>query len=129
MPRSTPVNTQLSSSYPLAPSSLESIDFALYNFVDQELNIFCDSNKGFEKVPVIFSTPERAFQIKNDPDLRTENGRTLVYPLISVKRTSMTRNPTNKGRFGVYVPPYFDFYKKGGVKIKGGKRQPSRHDD
>jgi len=114
MPRNTPVNTQLSSSYPLAPSSLESIDYALYDFVDKELNIFCDSNQGFEKVPVIFSTPERAFQIKNNPDLRTEGGRTLVYPLISVKRTSMTRNPTNKGRFGVYVPPYFDFYKKGG---------------
>ena len=114
MPARTPTNTELSSSYPLASSNIESIDYALYDFVNDELNIYCESNQGSQKVPVIFSTPERAFQIKNEQTLRKDNGRTINLPLITIKRTSMNKNPQNKGRYGVYVPPYFDFYNKGG---------------
>ena len=95
-------------------SDIESIDYALYNFINEELNIYCETNKGSQKVPVLFSTPERAFQIKNEQTLRKDNGRTINLPLITIKRTSMNKNPQNKGRYGVYVPPYFDFYKKGG---------------
>ena len=50
-------------------------------------------------------------QIKNDPKLRTENGRTLVYPLISIRRGTLNVNPANKARYGVNIPPYFDYYK------------------
>ena len=114
MPANTPVKTQLSASYPLAGSKMENIDYAIYEFVNKELNIYCDTNEGSEKVPVVFSTPERAFQIKSDPDLRTDGNRVLKLPLISVKRTGMTRNPANKGRYGVSIPPYFDYYKRGG---------------
>tara|TARA_R110000824_G_scaffold149252_4_gene319437 strand:- start:680 stop:1564 length:885 start_codon:yes stop_codon:yes gene_type:complete len=114
MPIRTPVNTDLRPSYGLAPSTLEDIDSALYNHINDIFNIYVNTNKGFEKVPIVFSIPERAFQIKKDPTLRTENGRTLVYPLISILRSSMTVNPDNKSRFGVEVPPYFDYYKKGG---------------
>ena len=95
MPLNTKTNTQLSSSYPLAASNIESIDYAMFDFVNDNLNIYCDTNQGSEKVPVLFSTPERAFQIKSDPDLRTENGRTLNFPLITLKRTAMTKNPEN----------------------------------
>ena len=113
MPISTPLKTKLSSSYPLAPSRLEDIDYAIYNYINDDLNIFTDTNQGFQKVPIIYSLPERAYQIKNNPDLRP-NGRTLVYPIMSVRRTDVTQNPSNKGRYGVHVPPYFDYYKKGG---------------
>ena len=113
MPVNTPVNVNLSASYPLAPSTLEDIDYALYNFINEDLNVFSNTNEGFEKVPIIFSIPERAYQIKNDPDLRP-NGRTLLYPLMSILRDSVTQNPQNKGRYGVHVPPYFDYYKRGG---------------
>lgn len=113
MPVNTPLNVNLSASYPLAPSRLEDIDQALYNFINEDLNVFSDTNGGFEKVPIIFSIPERAYQIKAHPELRP-NGRTLLYPLMSILRDSVTQNPLNKGRYGVHVPPYFDYYNRGG---------------
>ena len=113
MPKRTKLNQDLEATYGFRPSTLEDIDRALFNFVNDDLNIFCETNDGFKKVPVIFSSPERAFTIKDNPDLRP-NGRTLEYPLISILRGEMVNNPTNKGRYGVYIPPYFGFYKKGG---------------
>ena len=114
MPINTPVNTQLSSSYPLEPSRIEDIDYALYNYLEG-LHIRVDTNEGFSKVPVIFSVPERSYQIKNNPTLRSENGRTLIYPLMSIVKNSMVQDPAKKGRYGVYIPPYFDYYDKGGA--------------
>ena len=90
MPIRTPINTQLSSSYSLAPSKIEDIDYAVYNFLNEKMDIFVDSNEGWEKVPVIYSLPERAYQIKNDPDLRP-NGRTLKYPLIANNKNSTAK--------------------------------------
>ena len=55
MPIRTPLNTKLSSSYTLAGSTIEDIDYALYNFINDDLNIFVDTNEGFEKVPVLYS--------------------------------------------------------------------------
>ena len=115
MPIRTPTNVQLSSSYSLAPSTLEDIDYALYNYINDELDVYTDTNRGFEKVPVLYSIPERAYQIKNDPTLRDQNGRTLIYPLVSILRNGLVKNPSNKGKYGVYVPPYFDYYKRGGA--------------
>jgi len=113
MPARTPLNQHLSSSYALKPSSLEDIDYAVYNYINDSLNIYSETNKGFEKVPVIYSMPERAYQIKNDPDLRTD-GRTLIYPMISLLRSGLVQDPTNKGIYGVNVLPYFDYYNQGG---------------
>jgi hypothetical protein len=114
MPIRTPVNVQLSSSYSLAPSGIEDIDFAVYKFVNDKLNISVDTNQGWEKVPVLYSLPERSYQIKNDPSLRP-NGRTLIYPLITINKTSAVQNPANKGIYGLNVPPYFDYYDRGGA--------------
>lgn len=114
MPKKTKLDQDLKADYSLKPSTLEDIDAAIYEFVNDSLNVFCDTNEGFEKVPVIFAGAERAYQIKNQQELR-KNGRSLEYPIISIIRTSLTKNPENKGRYGVYIPPYFDFYKKGGA--------------
>lgn len=114
MPKRTILNQDLRADYGLKPSTLEDIDYALYKYLDETLNISCETNTGFEKVPIIFSIPERAFQIKDNPDLRPD-GRMLAYPLISIVRGEVTKNPSNKGRYGVFIPPYFDFYKKGGA--------------
>jgi|TARA_R110000824_G_scaffold375975_4_gene567025 hypothetical protein len=114
MPIRTPVNIQPTGSYSLVASTHETIDQALMNFIDQELNISCTTNDGFKKVPVIFSIPERAYQIKNDQLLRP-NGRTLNYPLIAIAKTGMNRNPQNRGKYGVDVFPYFGYYKRGGA--------------
>ena len=114
MPKRTILDEKLKADYGLTPSTIEDIDRALYNYINDDLNVFCDTNDGFQKVPIIFASPERAYQIKDDPSLRNENGRTLEYPLISIIRSSMTKNPANKGRYGVNIPPYYDFYNKGG---------------
>ena len=114
MPKRTELNQDLNAKYGFRPSTIEDIDRALYNFVNDDLNIFCNTNEGFRKVPVLFASPERAFSIKDDPELR-KNGRTLEYPLISIVRGQMVNNPSNKGKYGVYIPPYFGFYKRGGA--------------
>jgi len=115
MPNRTKLNEDRNAVYPLSPSKIENIDQAMFDYVNDELNIFCETNKGFKKVKVKFGGRERAFDIKNDPTLRSVNGRTLEYPLISVNRESMVANPQNKGRYGVHVPPYFDYYDRGGA--------------
>ena len=102
------------SSYPLTPSTIEDIDFALYEYINEELDIFTETNEGFKKVPVLFSVPERSFQMKADPNLRP-NGRTLIYPLISVMKNSIVKDPTKKGRYGVHIPPYFEYYSPDGA--------------
>jgi len=114
MPKRTELNQKLDATYGFRPSTLEDIDRALYNYINDSLNVFCTTNEGFTKVPVLFASPERAFSIKDDPKLR-KNGRTLEYPLISIIRGQMQNNPQNKGRYGVYIPPYFGFYKRGGA--------------
>ncbi len=115
MPNRTKLNEQRNAVYPLAPSSIENIDQAMFDYINKELDIFCDTNEGFKKVKVKFAGTERAFDIKSDPMLRSVNGRTLEYPIISVNRESMVANPQNKGRYGVYIPPYFDYYEQNGA--------------
>jgi len=114
MPINTPLNENRNAVYPLAPSSMEDIDYAIYNYINDVLNISVETNEGFDKVPVLYAMPERSYQIKDNPNLRSEGGRTLIYPMISILRESVTQNPENKGRYGVYVPPYFDYYDRGG---------------
>ena len=114
MPKRTELNQELDARYGFRHSTIEDIDRALFNYVNDDVNVFCNTNEGFKKVPVLFASPERAFSIKDDPELR-KNGRTLEYPLISIVRGQMINNPANKGKYGVYIPPYFGFYKKGGA--------------
>ena len=96
----------------IMPSTLENIDLALYEWVNETLNIHTISNEGWKKVPVIWSNAERAFMIKNFKDRRDDEG-TLVYPLITIERTSVEKNLSKKDSFGVsiFAPPDV----KGGV--------------
>lgn len=89
------------------PSTMETIDFSVYDFVDKELDIFCTTNKGFNKVPVVWQASERAFQIKNDKDLRDDNG-TLIFPMISIARTGFEKSLSDKGVFYGNVYPIND---------------------
>jgi hypothetical protein len=113
MPIDTKLDEKKEVAYSLASSGLEDVDYAVYEYINDELNIFVDTNTGFKKIPVLYAIPERAYQIKADPTLRP-NGRTLEYPLISILRENITQNPENKGRYGVYIPPYLDYYNRGG---------------
>jgi hypothetical protein len=92
----------------LAPSTIETIDGAFLDYVEK-LNLFCDSINGRVKVPVIWSSAERSFQIKDNTLLRDKNG-SLIPPIISLERTSITKDPTKKGNFQSGVSPKNDRY-------------------
>jgi hypothetical protein len=80
----------------LQPSGLETIDRAMWNLVNVELDLYLESNEGFKKVPVIWTTSERAFQIKDDEELRDKDG-TFVLPMIAVARTGVNKEPDRRG--------------------------------
>ena len=67
----------------LMPSTIEDIDAAMLDYINNTLNISTETNKGFEKVPVIWVAAERAAQIKQIKDL-------LVSSLQSFTKVSIT---------------------------------------
>jgi len=84
------------------PSTIETIDLALYDWLNEELDIFCTTNEGWKKVPLIWSMPERAYQIKDNKDLRKKD--TFILPAISVERVSLTKDPSFKGVAWSHIP-------------------------
>lgn len=73
-------------------SSLETIDKAVIKYVDERLNLSVTTNEGFKKVPVLWVTAERAYQLKHNKDLR-DSEETLILPLITIDRKSIEKNP------------------------------------
>jgi hypothetical protein len=80
---------------PFEPSSLETIDGALLDYINDRLNIFVGTNEGFEKVPVLWVTAERSYQLKANRELRDKE-ETLVLPLITIQRNSIEKNPRSE---------------------------------
>ena len=78
------------------PSTLETVDFALYNWLNERLDIYTDSNEGRRKVPIIWITAERAFQVKNDKELREIDSQSIIYPAMVVERTSVSKTNANE---------------------------------
>ena len=85
------------------PSTLETIDTALFEYIDKQLDIHTKTNKGWKKTPVIWVSSERSFQIKNNKDLRDSNGN-LHLPIITIERTSVVKDPNFKGVFQAHQP-------------------------
>ena len=77
-------------------STIENIDYALTSWLKVDVDPTIHTNEGFKAVPVLWQAPERAFQIKNDKDLRDDAGA-LKLPIISVERTNVVKDPTRKG--------------------------------
>jgi hypothetical protein len=94
------------------PSTLETIDYAMYNFVSGKMNLSTTTNEGFNKVPIIWASAERSFQIKNRKELR-DREETLILPLITIERKSSVKDPNKRG------VPYANLYavddEKGGT--------------
>jgi len=82
----------------IQPSTIETIDRALFEYIDEELDIFCSTNKGFKKVPFIWAGAERAFQIKHNRELRDVNGF-LIYPIMSLERKGITKDLAKRGAY------------------------------
>jgi len=80
------------------PSNLETIDFAFYNFVNDKMNIRTETNKGWKEVPIIWASPERAFFTKEKKELYDLDG-TLIYPIMSIARTSVAKDLNKKGKY------------------------------
>tara|TARA_R110000744_G_scaffold165006_1_gene282099 strand:+ start:615 stop:1457 length:843 start_codon:yes stop_codon:yes gene_type:complete len=80
---------------PRFKSELEDIDFALYRFLDETLDINTKTNKGFRKVPVIWSGAERSQNIKNDNINRDLTGQ-VILPVVSVERKGVKKNEKSR---------------------------------
>jgi hypothetical protein len=102
----------------ILPSTIETIDFSVFDYVNDNLNLHLNTNDGWEKVPVIWVTAERAYQIKREKELRDMEGA-LIYPFISVERTSMNKDLSRKGAFQANILPYNSIQ---GGSISAGKR-------
>jgi hypothetical protein len=100
----------------LMPSTIETIDQAFFNWVDEIMNPSSTTNKGFKKVPVIWISAERAHHIKNDKDIRDSNG-ILKLPLMIVNRTAISKDSTFKGVAWAHLPNMNDGLRgpRGGV--------------
>jgi len=91
----------------LMPSTIETIDRALYDWLNEELDIFCTTNDGWQKVPIIWSMAERAYQIKNNKELRNMDG-IFTLPVMVIERNDLIKDPAMKGVAWAHIPPYND---------------------
>ena len=85
-------------------STLEDIDYAITSWLKEDLDLRATTNEGFVNVPVLWQVPERAFQVKNKKDLRDDSGA-LKLPLISIERTTVSKDPTKRGSAFEIGPP------------------------
>ena len=85
------------------PSTLETIDMAMHDYLNDNLNLHTTTNKGWTKVPVIWVSAERAYQIKRNRGLRDDEG-TLILPVIVLERTSLVKDLSTKGGMWSAMP-------------------------
>lgn len=95
----------------ITPSSIETVDTAMFNWLDHDLDLRCESNKGFIKPPVIWTSAERAFLTKKDRKTRGKDGN-MNFPLISLERVSIVKDLQKKGSIWGNIFPVND--EKGG---------------
>ena len=79
----------------LMPSSLETIDLAMYDFVDNLLDIYSTTNKGFKKVPVLWVSGERAHNVKENKERRDANDN-FILPAITIERVGVRKDLLDK---------------------------------
>lgn len=97
---------------PFKPSTIETVDFAMYDWLDKSMDLSTETNKGWQKADVIWVSGERAWQSKKKRERRDKSG-TVNYPLIKVERKSVVKDPTRKGTAYGNVPHESDA--KGGA--------------
>ena len=94
------------------PSTIETIDFAVYEWLNEKMNIQAYTNEGWRKVPILWTSAERTHQIKNNKDIRDSSGM-LIYPLITLERTSINKDPQKRGAIPANIRDVND--EKGGT--------------
>ena len=93
------------------PSNIENVDLAMYSWIDQKLDLYANTNKGWKKTPVIWITGERSWQVKHKKELRDSNNN-FILPVITLERTEMVKDKEKKGKYWGDVRPNSD--EKGG---------------
>ena len=83
-------------------STIEDIDYAITSWLKKDLNLFATTNEGRKKVEVLWQVPERAFQVKNNKELRDKTGA-LKLPLVSIQRAGITKDPNRKGSYQAHI--------------------------
>tara|TARA_Y100000592_G_scaffold101174_1_gene186376 strand:+ start:4370 stop:5194 length:825 start_codon:yes stop_codon:yes gene_type:complete len=78
-------------------STVETIDRSLYDYISN-LKLSVGTNEGAKIVPVLWGTSERSFLAKNNKEARDKQG-TLKFPIISIKRTSLSKPQASPGVF------------------------------
>ena len=96
----------------LEPSTIETIDLGMYNYIDKTLDLHTKTNKGFKKVPVLWLGSERVHQIKKDKEIRDSVGK-IKFPLITINRDSVAKDPSFKGTFQADLKENKDY--RGGI--------------
>lgn len=79
-------------------SRIEDIDASILEWLKEDLELSATTNEGWKPVPIFWQTPERAFQVKNNKDLRDKSG-SIILPVVSLERTGITKDPTRKGGY------------------------------
>jgi len=97
----------------LEPSNLETIDSAMFDWVNDYINVFATTNRGWKKSPVIWASSERAYQSKRSKGLRDKEGA-LILPLVTIRRASVAKDLSFKGSLQANVFPTQDFRGRGG---------------
>ena len=87
-------------------SRIEDIDYAMMSWIKEDLDLTTTTNEGYKRVPVLWQTPERAFQIKNNRDLREPDDHSsgaITLPVVTVERTAITKDPSRKGGYQAQI--------------------------
>lgn len=79
-----------------SPSTLENIDSAILDWVDNILNISVNTHEGIKKVTVTFATAERSFLTKHNSDLH-DHKYTLKWPIIAITGGSISKPNEHRG--------------------------------
>lgn len=87
----------------LMPSNLETIDFSLYEWVNEKMNIFATKKEGWKKIEVIWASAERAMLSKKSKESHEKTGA-LSFPLITIERKGIEKNLAKKGKTPGNVP-------------------------
>ena len=83
-------------------STIETIDYSITSWLKNTLSLSAHTNEGFVKIPVIWQTAERSFQIKEDLSLR-DDADGLILPVMSIERTAIVKDPMRKGSFQAHL--------------------------
>ena len=99
-----------------SPSTFETIDYAMYDYMNDELSLRCRTNKGWEKTPIIWVASERSFQMKSSKEYRDDEGM-VILPVITIERSAVVKDLNTRGSFYGNQFPIQSQSEKGGSLI------------